>query len=170
MRLALDLASIRSIQLIAFSLWLGLRVSLNSDGGIPTGRSNSLHNHHDKNTKLIKTLIYICISPYAHIPNLKLSSYGSDTTEGIWGGYASAKQNFPRKTRPAAVKDHGITTRRADAAEPSPCRRTRRGYPAVQLLTSFLTCTCGSSDPSAPDAAPLRYPHVRRRKRCTPDC
>jgi hypothetical protein len=40
----------------------------------------------------------------------------------------------------------------------------------VQLLTSFLTCTCGSSDPSAPDTAPPRYPHVRRRKRRTPDC
>jgi hypothetical protein len=38
------------------------------------------------------------------------------------------------------------------------------------LLTSFLTCMCGSSDPSAPDAAPPRYPHVRRRKRRTPDC
>jgi hypothetical protein len=80
--------------LISFSLWLDLRVSLNSDGGIPTGRSNSLHDHHNKNTKPIKTLIYICISPYAHIPNLKLSSYGSDTTEGIRGGYASAKQKF----------------------------------------------------------------------------
>jgi hypothetical protein len=40
----------------------------------------------------------------------------------------------------------------------------------VQLLTSFLTCTCISSDPSAPDVAPPRYPHVRRRKRHTPDC
>jgi hypothetical protein len=29
-----------------------------------------------------------------HIPNLKLSSYDFDTTEGIRGGYASAKQNF----------------------------------------------------------------------------
>jgi hypothetical protein len=94
MRLALDLASIRPIQLISFSLWLGLRVSLNSDGGIPTGRSNSLHDHHGKNTKPIKTLIYICISPYAHIPNLNLSSYGSGTTEGIRGGYASSKQKF----------------------------------------------------------------------------
>jgi hypothetical protein len=116
MRLVLDLASIRPIQLISFSFWLGLRVSLNSDGGIPTGRSNSLHDHHVKNTKPIKTLIYICISPYAHIPNLKLSSYGSGTIEGIRGGYASAKQNFPHKTGTAAVRDHRITTRRADAA------------------------------------------------------
>jgi hypothetical protein len=48
-------------------------------------------------------------------------------TEGKRGGYASAKQNFSRKTETAAVRDHGITTRRADAAEPSRCRRTRRG-------------------------------------------
>jgi hypothetical protein len=47
--------------------------------------------------------------------------------EGKRGGYASAKQNFPRKTGTAAVRDHGITTRRVDAAEPSRCRRTRRG-------------------------------------------
>jgi hydroxypyruvate reductase 2 len=43
-------------------------------------------------------------------------------SEGIRGGYASAKQNFPCKTGIAAVRDHGITTRRADAAEPSRCR------------------------------------------------
>jgi hypothetical protein len=47
--------------------------------------------------------------------------------EGKRGGYASAKQNFSRKTGTAAVRDHGITTRRADAAEPSRCRRMRRG-------------------------------------------
>jgi hypothetical protein len=47
--------------------------------------------------------------------------------EGKRGGYASAKQNFPRKTGTAAVRDHVITTRRADAAEPSRCRRMRRG-------------------------------------------
>jgi hypothetical protein len=48
-------------------------------------------------------------------------------SEGIRGVYASAKQKFPRKTGTAAVRDHVITTRRADAAEPSRCRRTRRG-------------------------------------------
>jgi hypothetical protein len=47
--------------------------------------------------------------------------------EGIQGGYASAKQNFHCKIGIAAVRDYGITTRRADAAEPSRCRRTRRG-------------------------------------------
>jgi hypothetical protein len=40
----------------------------------------------------------------------------------------------------------------------------------VQLLTSFLTCTCGSSDPSATNVTPPRYPHVQRRKRHTPGC
>jgi hypothetical protein len=75
--------------------------------------------------KPIQTLIYIYISSYAHIPNLKLSSYGSGTTEGIRVGYSSAKQNFPRKTGTAATRDHEITTRRADAAELSRCRRTR---------------------------------------------
>jgi hypothetical protein len=39
-------------------------------------------------------LIYICISPYAHIPNLKLRSYGSGTTEGIRGGYTSTEKIF----------------------------------------------------------------------------
>jgi hypothetical protein len=44
-------------------------------------------------------------------------------------GVATLAQNkiFPRKTGTATVRDHGITTRRADAAEPSRCRRTRRG-------------------------------------------
>jgi hypothetical protein len=94
MQLELDLASIRPIQMFSFSLWLGVCVSLNSDGGIPIGRINSLHDHHGKDMKPIKTSIYICISPYAHILNLKLSSYDSGTTEGLQGGYASAKQNF----------------------------------------------------------------------------
>jgi hypothetical protein len=128
MCMTLDLVLIRPIQLISFSLWLDLSVSLNSDGVIPTDRSNSLHDHHSKNTKPTKILIYICIYSYAHIPNLKLSSYDSDTTEGIRGGYASAKQNFlPHKLGTTAVIDHEITTRCADAMEPSRCRRTRRG-------------------------------------------
>jgi hypothetical protein len=52
---------------------------------------------------------------------------GRQGCEGIRGGYASAKQNFPRKTGIVAVRDHGITTKRADAADPSRCRRTRQG-------------------------------------------
>jgi hypothetical protein len=52
--------------------------------------------------------------------------------QNMWmkgNGVATLVQNkiFPRKTETAAVRDHGITTRRADAAEPSRCRRTRRG-------------------------------------------
>jgi hypothetical protein len=43
----------------------------------------------------------------------------TDACEGKRGGYTSAKQNFSRKTGTAAVRDHGITTRRADAAESS---------------------------------------------------
>jgi hypothetical protein len=58
---------------------------------------------------------------------LKYLRRTKDMFEGKRGGYASAKQKFPRKTGTAAVRDHGITTRRADAAEPSRCRRTRRG-------------------------------------------
>jgi hypothetical protein len=59
--------------------------------------------------------------------NLKFSTLSNISAEGKRGGNASAKQNFPRKTGTAAVRDHGITTRRADAEEPSRCRRTRRG-------------------------------------------
>jgi hypothetical protein len=65
-------------------------------------------------------LIYICIFSFAHIPNLELSSYGSGTTEGIQGGYGSAKQNFlPHKLGTTTLIDREITTRHADAAEPS---------------------------------------------------
>jgi hypothetical protein len=62
-----------------------------------------------------------CLVPIIHL------IYKS-SCEGIRGGYARAKQNFlPHKSRTTAVIDHEITTRRADAAEPSRCRRTRRG-------------------------------------------
>jgi hypothetical protein len=62
--------------------------------------------------------LHLHISICTH-SNLKLSSYDSGTTEGIRGGYASAKQNFPRKTGTTTVRDHEVATRRADAAEPS---------------------------------------------------
>jgi hypothetical protein len=42
-------------------------------------------------------------------------------------GVATLAQNKICKTGTAAVTDHVITTRCADAAEPSRCRRTRRG-------------------------------------------
>jgi hypothetical protein len=51
-----------------------------------------------------------------------------DVFEGVRGGYASAKQNFlPHKLGSTVVIDHEITTRHADAAEPSRCIQTRRG-------------------------------------------
>jgi hypothetical protein len=81
-------------------------------------------------------------------------------------------QKGPSERCIRSVIDHEITTRRAVAA--------------VQLLTCFLSFTCGSAvahvllvlhvwlvrhilhvwlvDPSAADAAPSRYPHVRGRK------
>jgi hypothetical protein len=64
---------------------------------------------------------------FTSVTKLLAQGYTEIVLEGKRGGYASAKQNFPRKTGTAAVRDHGITTRRADAAEPSRCRRTRRG-------------------------------------------
>jgi protein involved in temperature-dependent protein secretion len=63
----------------------------------------------------------------ANFRDLQRAAIFDVAAEGIRGGYVSAKQNFPRKTGTAAVRDHGITTRRADGAEPSRCRRTRRG-------------------------------------------
>jgi hypothetical protein len=55
----------------------------------------------------------------------RLRQFNNKDTEGIWGGFVSAKQNFSTLT--TVVIDHEITTRRADAAEPSQCRQTRRG-------------------------------------------
>jgi hypothetical protein len=85
-----------------------------------------LHDHHGKNTKSIKTLIYICISPYAHTSNLKLAATTLITLKG-YGEATLVQTKFSCKTGTAAVRDHEITTRRADVAEPSLCRRTRRG-------------------------------------------
>jgi hypothetical protein len=120
------------------------------------GRIRTLHNEILKSTRT---------RPHS----LRASSW--DQSEGIRGGYTSAKQNFlPHKPGTTAVIDHEITTRRTDAAEPSRCRQTRRGYQAVQFLMSFLSFTCGLSDPSVSDAAPPRYPHVLRRKYRTLDC
>jgi hypothetical protein len=56
--------------------------------------------------------------PHREAPRLRssrpLKGYGEATL--------AHKQNFPRKTGTDAIKDHKITTRRADAAEPSRCR------------------------------------------------
>jgi hypothetical protein len=58
-------------------LQLVLCVSLNSDGGIPTSRSSSLHDHCIKNNENHSQIIQKSrISLYVHVPNLKLNSYG----------------------------------------------------------------------------------------------
>jgi hypothetical protein len=84
--------------------------------------------------KPIKISICTYISPYARISNLKLSSYGSGTIEGIRRGDDSAKQN------------------RLDVNE------RIEGSSVEQLLTSRPSQV---ARPSAPDAAPPGYPHVR---------
>jgi hypothetical protein len=61
---------------------------------------------------------------------------------------------IPRTT---AVIGHGITTRRAEQRKTSRCRRTRRAVPCSRRRPSRPRTV----RPSAPDAAPLRYPHVQ---------
>ena len=92
-------------------------------------------------------------------PDLKLRRTCSDTTIGLRGGYASAKQNFfiPIIPRTTAVIGHGITTRRAEQRKTSRCRRTRRAVPCSRRRPSRPRTV----RPSAPDAAPPRYPHVQ---------
>ena len=67
------------------------------------------------------------------------------------------------------VIDHGITTRRAGAAEATRCSGTRhscavqlRGRPSVHPLSVVHPC--------APDAAPPRYPHVQGGSVVPLDC
>ena len=110
MKLGFDLTN----HIDLFLLQLVLRVSFNYDGRIPFGRSRSLHDHCNKNIKTHSLIIQkSCIFPYAHVLNLKLNSYISDTTVQLWGGYTSTKQNFqPHKTRSTTVIGHIITTRR----------------------------------------------------------
>ena len=67
------------------------------------------------------------------------------------------------------VIDHGITTRRAGAAEATRCSRTRRSS-AVQLRGRPSICLLHAVRPCAPDAAPLRYPHVQGGSVAPPDC
>jgi hypothetical protein len=61
---------------------------------------------------------------------------------------------IPRTT---AVIGHGITTRRAEQRKTSRCRRTRRAVPCSRRRPSRPRTV----RPSAPDAAPPRYPHVQ---------
>jgi hypothetical protein len=88
-------------------------------------------------------------------PDLKLRRTYFDTTVGLWGGYASDKQNFqPQKTRTTTVIGHGITTRRVGQRKTSRCRRTCRAVSCSRWRPRVV-------HPSAPDAAPPRYPHVQ---------
>jgi len=56
--------------------------------------------------------------------------------------------------------DHGITTRRAGAAEAHRCSRACRSS-AVQLCGRLSARPSRAVRPCAPDAAPPRYPHVQ---------
>jgi hypothetical protein len=75
-------------------------------------------------------------------------------------GEATLAQNkifnliIPRTT---AVIGHRITTRRAEQRKTSRCRRTRRAVPCSRRRPSHPRTV----RPSAPDAAPPRYPHVQ---------
>ena len=75
-------------------------------------------------------------------------------------GEATLAQNKifnPIKPRTTAVIGHGITTRRAEQRKTSRCRRTRRAVPCSRRRPSRPRTV----RPSAPDAAPPRYPHVQ---------
>ena len=75
-----------SINLIDLLLLrLGLRVSLNSGGGNPTGMSNSSHDHRSEDTKQDYGFIYNTHISICTHHELITSSNGSDTTVGIWG-------------------------------------------------------------------------------------
>jgi hypothetical protein len=75
-------------------------------------------------------------------------------------GEATLAQNKifnPIKPRTIAVIGHGITTRRVEQLKTSRCRRTRRAVPCSRRRPSRPHTV----RPSAPDAAPPRYPHVQ---------
>jgi hypothetical protein len=75
-------------------------------------------------------------------------------------GEATLAQNKifnPIKPRTTAVIGHGITTRRVEQRKTSRCRRTRRAVPCSRRRPSRPRTV----RPSAPDAAPPRYPHVQ---------
>ena len=63
----------------------------------------------------------------------------------------------PIKPRTTAVIGHGITTRHVEQRKTSRCRRTRRAVPCSRRRPSRPRTV----RPSAPDATPLRYPHVQ---------
>jgi len=80
------------------------------------------------------------------------------------------KQNFdPINQELPLVMDHGITTRRAGAAEATQCSRARQSS-AVQLRGRPSTCPSRVVRPCAPDAAPPRYPNIQGGSVTPPDC
>jgi hypothetical protein len=60
----------------------------------------------------------------------------------------------PIKPRTTVVIGHGITTRHAGQRKTSRCRRTCRAVSCSRRRPRVV-------HPSAPDAAPPRYPHVQ---------
>jgi hypothetical protein len=75
-------------------------------------------------------------------------------------GEATLTQNKifnPIKPRTTAVIGHGITTRRAEQRKTSRCRRTCRAVPCSRRRPSRPRTV----RPSAPYAAPPRYPHIQ---------
>jgi hypothetical protein len=75
-------------------------------------------------------------------------------------GEATLAQNKifnPIIPRTTAVIGHRFTTRRAEQRKTSRCRRTRRAVPCSRRRPSRPRTV----RPSAPDAAPPRYPHVQ---------
>jgi hypothetical protein len=80
----------------------------------------------------------------------KLEDYGEATL-------AQNKIFNPIKPRTTAVIGHGITTRRAEQRKTSRCKRTRRAVSCSRRCPSRPRTV----RPSAPDAAPPRYPHVQ---------
>jgi hypothetical protein len=75
-------------------------------------------------------------------------------------GEATLAQNKifnPIKPRTTMVIGHGITTRRAEQRKTSRCRRMRRAVSCSRRRPSRPRTV----RPSAPDAAPPRYPHVQ---------
>jgi hypothetical protein len=72
---------------------------INSDGGIPAGRSNSLHDHHVKNTKPIKTLIYICILLTPKFGKVRSLTCESNSVRNPSGGRKVSSDEFGRRVR-----------------------------------------------------------------------
>jgi hypothetical protein len=67
--------------------------------------------------------------------------------EGIRGGYASAKQNFPRKTGTAAVRDHGL---------PLDAQMQQNRLDVDERVEGSRQCSCSCSSWLARAARPIQ--------------